>query len=106
MFSESSLAYLGSMAAAVQPVELSKNILQHLFHNLTPQTVSCVKDSTLNVPRASWRCELVQEGLVGVLLLQLLTLGVEGVERVLFCMIELGVWSDNVGKHDTGEDGH
>ena len=97
---------MGSMAAAVQPVELSKNILQHLFHNLTPQTVSCVKGSTLNVPRASWRCELVQEGLVGVLLLQLLTLGVEGVERVLFWMIELGVWSDNVGKHDTGEDGH
>ena len=48
----------------------------------------------------------MQEGLVGVLLLQLLTLGVEGVERVLFWMIELGVWSDNVGKHDTGEDGH
>ena len=32
----------------------------------------------------------MQEGLVGVLLLQLLTLGVEGVERVLLGIIELG----------------
>ena len=37
------LAYLGITAAAVctaqRPVELSENILQNLFHNLTPQTV-------------------------------------------------------------------
>ena len=39
MFSEVPLACLGSMAAAVQCVELSENMLQNLFHNLPPQTV-------------------------------------------------------------------
>ena len=41
MFSESSPCLLGqhsSCSTAQQPVELSKNILQNLFHNLTPQT--------------------------------------------------------------------
>ena len=38
------LACLGSTAAAdtaQRPVEVSENIFQNLFHNLTPQTVQC-----------------------------------------------------------------
>ena len=42
MFSESSPCLLGqhgSCSTAQRPVELSKNILKNIFHNLPPQTV-------------------------------------------------------------------
>ena len=51
MFSERPPVCLGSIAAAIQPGELSDDILQNLFHNLPPQTVLYVVEIGID----SWR---------------------------------------------------